>query len=485
MPPARGCAGWPRACPATASPVHGQGLRASRRRRRRRARARASRDFAQTTIEALAPEAAIRAFRAKSVGGRFSFDWRDTWAEEHAAAFVVAKAMREEVLEILHAGMDEAISNGRTLRQFRDQVRPLLESEGWWGRTEMVDPVTGRREEVELGTPRRLRTIFRTNMMTAYAAGQWEGIEETKAAFPYLEYVAVDDERTRHTHRELDGTILPVDDPFWDAHYPPNDWNCRCDVVQRSAADLERQGKRVTSAKALAASGATRTRRVRNVRTGRVTTVPRSVTPAFAYNAGKSRLAPITPVPVFDTRANVVALRPADGRAPGGEPELPTPRAIADEDLVPVDATETEALRAFFSELPQGMVFDRAGVPIVVNTRMFEARDQSGERVGMKLKKRNRHVYARLMARTLTSPDEIWHKVLRENGRHVTRRTYLSYYEREGRVIPVYVIFENRDRTMHVGVTAVPVTEGANLGKRLRHVQGRARLGTLIYRRRD
>jgi hypothetical protein len=36
----------------------------------------------------------------------------------------------------------------------------------------------------------------------------------------------------RDTHRQLDRIIRPVDDPFWDTHYPPNGWRCRCDVRQ-------------------------------------------------------------------------------------------------------------------------------------------------------------------------------------------------------------------------------------------------------------
>ena len=36
----------------------------------------------------------------------------------------------------------------------------------------------------------------------------------------------------REEHRALHGITLPPSDPFWDTHYPPNGWNCRCRVVQ-------------------------------------------------------------------------------------------------------------------------------------------------------------------------------------------------------------------------------------------------------------
>ena len=52
----------------------------------------------------------------------------------------------------------------------------------------MIDPETGETREVELGSPRRLKTIYSTNMRTARAAGQWERIQRTKATHPYLLY---------------------------------------------------------------------------------------------------------------------------------------------------------------------------------------------------------------------------------------------------------------------------------------------------------
>jgi hypothetical protein len=47
----------------------------------------------------LPPEDAIEFYRRKSVGGKFSVDWRDVCQEEHARAFVVAKAMTLDILD--------------------------------------------------------------------------------------------------------------------------------------------------------------------------------------------------------------------------------------------------------------------------------------------------------------------------------------------------------------------------------------------------
>lgn len=70
----------------------------------------------------------------------------------------------------------------------------------------------------------------------AVAGGQmaatWARIEEHKETLPLLKYVTAHDDRVRQSHRELDGVIRTVGDAFWDLYYPPNGWNCRCDVQQ-------------------------------------------------------------------------------------------------------------------------------------------------------------------------------------------------------------------------------------------------------------
>ena len=50
--------------------------------------------------------------------------------------------------------------------------------------------------------------------------------------------VSVLDERTRPEHSAWHDTILRWDDPWWETHYPPNGWRCRCLVQQLSDEDL-------------------------------------------------------------------------------------------------------------------------------------------------------------------------------------------------------------------------------------------------------
>lgn len=230
----------------------------------------------------LAPKAAVDFFRRK--GLQQSFSWQDMWQEEHDAAFTVAKMMDLDLLRDVRDAVDNAIANGETFADFRKQLEPMLVERGWWGRAEMADPDTGEIRNVQLGSVRRLDTIFRTNMQMSYAAGDWEQITETAEDAPYLMYDAVDDNRTRPLHKSWDGTVLRWDDPWWQTHRPPNGWNCRCSTVQLSDYDLQAMGKSVDTAPKVT------TREFVNKRTGEVMNVPDGIDPGFAYNPGASRL---------------------------------------------------------------------------------------------------------------------------------------------------------------------------------------------------
>lgn len=84
----------------------------------------------------------------------------------------------------------------------------------------------------ELGLPNhRLDNIFRTNMQSAYNQGHWTKQQASKDRRPYLMYDAVNDNRTRPSHSQLDNVIRHIDDPFWETHYPPNGFRCRCTTL--------------------------------------------------------------------------------------------------------------------------------------------------------------------------------------------------------------------------------------------------------------
>ncbi len=224
---------------------------------------------------------AVEHFRAK--GYHVGFDWRDTDAAEHLRSFTVAKAMRLDILQDIRTQLDRALAEGVTFREFEKALAPRLVAQGWWGRQTMVDPLTGEAREVQLGSRRRLRIIYDTNLRMAHAHGHWQRIERVAGRRPWLRYVAVLDARTRPEHLAWHGTVLPWDHPFWKTHYPPNGWRCRCLVQQLDDDDLEEFGYHPSDGPP---PGAGATRPWTNRRTGRIHRVPVGIDPGFHHNVG-------------------------------------------------------------------------------------------------------------------------------------------------------------------------------------------------------
>lgn len=73
-----------------------------------------------------------------------------------------------------------------------------------------------------------LKTEYDQAVTSARSARRWNDIQRTKDLYPNLRYVAVTDDRTRQLHKNWHNIILPIDHPFWQTHYPPNDYGCRC-----------------------------------------------------------------------------------------------------------------------------------------------------------------------------------------------------------------------------------------------------------------
>lgn len=173
----------------------------------------------------LKPERAVDYMKSK--GYTFSWRWEETLGAAHARAFTVAKVTRMDVLQDIRGMVEKSLEDGLTFEQFKKQLEPGLRKKGWWGKQIAVGK-NGVAEVVELGSPRRLRTIYNQNLMTDYSAGREEFFQANKEFRPYGMYVAVRDSKTRHTHFALHGKVYPLDDDFWKWFTPPIDWGCRC-----------------------------------------------------------------------------------------------------------------------------------------------------------------------------------------------------------------------------------------------------------------
>lgn len=206
------------------------------------------------------------------------------WQEEHARAFTVAKVARLDLLETIRASIDDAARNGGTFEMWKDRLQPELEKAGWWGRVKDRS-LTGTDAAVMVG-PRRLKTIFTTNMRVSRAASQWARIQRYKGIRPFLRYVTVGDHKVRHQHRLWHDTILPVDHAWWHEHFPPNGWNCRCTVQQLDQATMDRRGWSVSAAPPPEGPS----RRFYKPGTKERVLVPDGFDPGWAYNPGMASL---------------------------------------------------------------------------------------------------------------------------------------------------------------------------------------------------
>ena len=140
---------------------------------------------------------AVRALRRRGTNLFPSEHWASVWQEQHQAGFTVARSAGFDIVKDIHTALVDAMERGRTFDDFKRGLIPVLQEKGWWGDTTTVDPKTGERRTVRLGSVRRLETIFDTNMSVSFAEGRWEQQQVVKDAFPYLRYTGILDSRIR------------------------------------------------------------------------------------------------------------------------------------------------------------------------------------------------------------------------------------------------------------------------------------------------
>ena len=268
----------------------------------------AASDFAQ--LRRLPSQEAMAYMRGRELVGE-TYSAHDLWQDQHGRAFTISRLARVDLLEAMQKSLAKSVAGELSRKDWIDNAAKLLQGTGWWGTVEVTDPRTGEVLKTRFDHA-RLQLIFDTNIRQAQAAGQWQRLLRNSRRTPYARYVTMDDDRVRPLHRQWHNVTLPLDDPWWATHRPPNGYRCRCRVVgvtqreydqgyveSRPGAETDPDakvnvgpkrpmGKRApivrTPMKKAAPEGGTV--EWRNPATGEVTHVPVGIDPGFDSNAG-------------------------------------------------------------------------------------------------------------------------------------------------------------------------------------------------------
>jgi SPP1 gp7 family putative phage head morphogenesis protein len=170
---------------------------------------------------------------------------------EEAAAFIAAKPIvSREVFNALlpelraRAFVVAGIETASVLQDIRDTLATLPAGANWDDTKKelraQLHPFLGDPADPDntIAADRRAELLLRTHGFQAYQTASYGVMDRQRDAFPAWQYLSMQDQKVRPTHAALDGLVLPADSPFWDHHFPPWDWGCRCQVVPLSEADV-------------------------------------------------------------------------------------------------------------------------------------------------------------------------------------------------------------------------------------------------------
>ncbi|VVN72559.1 hypothetical protein PS726_00499 [Pseudomonas fluorescens] len=395
--------------------------------------------------------------------------WTDVYNVEHDWAFVVAGTTKQALLADMRGAVEKAITSGLTLEQFRAGFDQVVNKHGW---------------EYNGGRGWRTRVIYETNLRQSYNAGRETQMAdpELRKRRPYGLYRHGDSAHPRLQHLAWNGTVLPLDDPWWSTHSPQNGWGCKCKKFMVSQRDLDRQGLKVGPAPEIEYED--RTIGVNSPNGPRVVRVPKGIDPGFEFAPGQSRLATAVPplraydpLPEPGARSSSVQGSGLPNKRPPGA--LPPAREVSADKLLPEglpDQTYVERFLAEFgaSDAAPVLFKDVTGDAVVVSRELFT----SAKTGALKIKKRGHARELLLLAEAIKDPDEVWVRLewLYAKNKAVVRRRYISRYQIDGESVPALSVFEVGDDGWD-GITTF--SPDANNPDYLEHL----RIGVRLYRR--
>lgn len=168
--------------------------------------------------------------------------WNSLKGAMHTRAFTVAGAMRADILLDFRNAVDRAIEKGDSLQDFRDNFYKIASK---W---RAADPSFDAKMEKPKYGAWRSKVIYQTNMLTAAAAAQERQARAMPDVFTHAKYVCMMLPGSREEHKHWNGTVLPVNDPWWEKHSPPNGFGCLCEKEFISKYEMDRGDEKVTRA---------------------------------------------------------------------------------------------------------------------------------------------------------------------------------------------------------------------------------------------
>lgn len=117
------------------------------------------------------------------------------------------------------------VEGANVLQRVRDLIAELPQGTVWdKAKSNIVDELSPFLGD---GAERRAEILLRTHAFQAFQASNWRVAQEDEDT-THLQYLATEDDNVRDSHLALNGLILPKNDPFWEKHFPPWEWGCRC-----------------------------------------------------------------------------------------------------------------------------------------------------------------------------------------------------------------------------------------------------------------
>lgn len=376
----------------------------------------------EIVFEGVKPEKAIEYWKSLSLMTAEQAKKLDAGAR--ARAYYVSCLKEMDEIALVHTAIGEALEHGSTFDVFRERI-------------------------ARVGLPDYLaKTIFTTNLQTAYSAGRYAKMQAVKKARPYWRYLTLGDNRVRPSHAVLNGMVFPADHPFWNENHPPNGFRCRCGVQTLSERQVERE--KLTIQKEMPGD-----MMWTDPKTGMEYHVARpGADDGFRNNPGRDWFAGLHPEEAdFDAGEDLVKsalcflpkpdsadfadvkTRRTVGR---GQECLPPLAQLAPEhilpvkkaDILPEGLSEEAYALAFLNEFGLKSLDDSTlfrlpwlRVPLLISKNLLFKKDKNQNLIGLKANKEGRGPVMRLLARTIKNPYEVWQVPMKLSGKpYVTLR---------------------------------------------------------------